>query len=121
MKLYLDTSLGQEFVFKFIPTFIYKQTLGLIYKNKKIIEKILKENNLTLDKFLTIYKESFQIRKYGKYYILTIKLGNIDNIIRGIDYGTLINQPLHIFDKTLNYVSNNLYYLYEMWLNNIPI
>jgi len=123
VKIIILNTLGNGFIFNYIPTYIYKRSLSILLKKKTKIEKLLKDNfNYTLEQFIEEYKKAFSIKKFGKYYIISIKQNiNIEKIIRAIDYGIIGFKPQHIFDKTFKYVNNNIQFIYNMWLHNIDI
>lgn len=121
MKIIIQDKLGKEFIFKYLPTYIIKKVIISLYNKKNKIKKLLEENNYTLEKFIEEFKKSFSLKKFGNYYILSIKEGNINRLIRIIDYGSIGFKPQHIFDKLFKYISSNLGYLHNMYLHYIPV
>lgn len=121
MRIYVHSKIDKGFVFEFLPTFIYKKWLSSINKNRVKIEKVLKENNISLKQFTEGLKKIFTVKQFGNYYILSVKNNSIDTIMRIIDYGNTSTPPQHIFDKDFNYAKENLSPLCNMWLRYIPI
>lgn len=119
MKIYLSDKLGKNFIFEYIPTFLYKMFLSEIYKYKDKIEQLLKEEKLTLKDFKEKLKTNFTIKKFGNYYIISIKQNDIERIMRIIDYGKIGFKGLNIFNKTFKYTTDNLTYLHNLWQKRI--
>lgn len=122
MKVIVPYSYGHEFIFEYLPSFIFKYSISSIYKYKSKIDTLLKNNfHLTLQQFIDEYKKSFAVKKFGKYYIVSIKQNKVSTIMRTIDYGCIGFPALHLFTKIFNYAQENLGSIHNMWLRHIPV
>lgn len=128
-RLIISSKYSEDFVYRYLPALLKQYIKEQILRNQKsdAIKYINKHYAISLEELLC-FIDYIRVSKFKNIYILDYDVNvkhkskiPVRSILHILTYGNIEVKGLHIIDRAIEFVANNLNHIYRGYTFNIPV